>query len=309
MGVYERVADSKEMKRNKRLADKMSGVMGFDENLDKVNKKRMRRIYEFAFAFLPREKGVSYEKACYGGVSCQDTIPKECRDNHILLYFHGGGFVAGSGNATKGYTSMMAAFSRRRVIAPEYRRAPENPFPAGVDDCFSVYKEILSQYPDSEIVLLGDSAGGNLSLVTALRAIKEGLKKPACLILHSPVVDFSGSVKRTEHEIQDSIVKIGCNKPLHQIYVGKADPGNPYVSPILGEFQDFSPLYITCDYHETLNGDAHALYQKATQNHVEAVLVEMKNGYHAFGALAMSAPETRQICRETVEFMDRMLSK
>lgn len=307
MAIEVREATSREMERNKNLVGKLSKILGFDENLDKVNIKRMRRMYDLSFAFLPREKGVLYEKGKFGEVTCQITLPKVCKDNHILMYIHGGGFVAGSAASTKGYTSMLAAFSGRQVIAPEYRRAPDNPFPAGVNDCFEVYKAILEKYPESRVALLGDSAGGNLALVTALKAIDEGIKKPVCVITHSPVVDFSGNIERTGRTIQDAIVKIGCEKPMYDMYVGGADTKNPYVSPMLGDYKEFPPVYITCDYNETLNRDAHALYQKVTNAGVEATLVEVKNAYHAFGALAMSTPEMREICRETINLMEKCL--
>lgn len=307
MAIEIREAASREMKRNKKLVGKMSRILGFDENLDKVNMKRMRRMYDLSFAFLPREKGVLYKKESFGGVDCQITLPSEPKDEHILMYIHGGGFVAGSAAATKGYTSMLAAFSGRQVIAPEYRRAPDSPFPAGVNDCFEVYKAVIVKYPESRIVLLGDSAGGNLALVTALQAIDKGIKKPVCVITHSPVVDFSGSVDRTGRTIQDAIVKLGCEKPMHDMYVGGADTRNPYISPILGDYKEFPPVYITCDYNETLNRDAHALYQKVTESGGEATLVEVKNAYHAFGALAMSTPEMREICRETINLIEKCL--
>lgn len=309
MAVVARDATSKEMRKNKKLVEKISGFLGFDENLDKVNIKRMRKMYDLSFSFLPREKEVFYKKGSFGGISCQITLPKVCKDNHILMYIHGGGFVTGSAAASKGYTSMLATYSGRQVIAPEYRKAPENPFPAGVNDCFEVYKGILEEYPESRIILLGDSAGGNLALVTTLQAIDEGVKKPACVIAHSPVVDFSGIVERTGRTIKDAIVKVGCEEPMHHMYVGKADTKNPYVSPILGDYKEFPPIYITCDYNETLNRDSHALYQKVIDANVEATLVEVKNAYHAFGALAMSTPEMRQICRETIELIEKSCYK
>lgn len=309
MAMEVRDATSKEMKKNKKLVEKMATFLGFDENLGKVNIKRMRRLYDLSFSFLPRERGMIYKKQSFGGVSCQITLPKDCKDNHILMYIHGGGFVTGSAAASKGYTSMLAAFSERQVIAPEYRMAPENPFPTGVNDCFEVYKGILEEYPESRISLIGDSAGGNLVLVTALQAINKGIKKPACVITHSPVVDFSGTVERTGRTIKDAIVKVECEKPMHHMYVGNADTKNPYVSPILGDYKEFPPIYITCDYNETLNRDSHALYQKVINADVEATLVEVKNAYHAFGALAMSTPEMRQICRETIELIEKSCYK
>lgn len=306
MAIEVREAVSKEMEKNRRIVGKMSKFLGFDDSLCEKKIRGMRRMYDFSFAFLPKERHVTYKKEVYGGVECQITEPAEYKDSHILMYIHGGGFLVGSARATKAYTSMMAAYSGRKVVAPEYGLAPENPYPNGVEDCFRVYQDILKQNPDSKIILMGDSAGGNLSLVTALKAKEKNLPMPACILLYSPVVDFSGTVERKGNRvIRDAIVRSGCEVPMKRMYVGDFDAKDYRVSPILGDFEGFPSVYITCDYEESLRSDAELLYERLLEAGVESTLVEMKNSYHAFGALAMSAKETRTIARECVHLIDR----
>lgn len=304
MGTESRQAVSKEMEKSKRIIEKTARVLGFDEHMLEVNWKKTRKINNFVYGFLHKEKGVTYENIVLGGVPCMLTTPKVIKDDHIFVYIHGGAFVLGSAFVCKGYCSMLANYSGRRVIAIEYALAPEHPYPAGVNDCFAAYEAILEKYPNSKIALFGESAGGSLVLVTALKARNEKKKMPSCIVAHSPVTDFSGQVKRGTHTNIDLIVRPGCSEPLKILYVGNADPNHPYVSPICGDFTDFPPLFLSCDYNESLNEDAHEMYRRVRDMGGKAKLVEMKDSYHAFGVLALTTPEMQELTKDTIAFVE-----
>ncbi len=135
------------------------------------------------------------------------------------MYIHGGGFVSGSASSSKGYSSILAKYSGCKVIAVDYSLAPKFPFPHGFNDCFSAFCQIVKLYPEAKITLVEECAGANLCLAHGLKV--KSRNKVSCILVHSPFVDFTDSLDRTEHEIDDFTVKQGCLKPLRQIQAGE----------------------------------------------------------------------------------------
>lgn len=301
MSIQIREVTSNEMDKNIKTVKKMTSGMGFDENMEKVNWAAVRRVSNFGYRFMPKDKGVKFKKVLFGNIKCEMAIPLKQNSDNIILYIHGGGFVSGSAQSSRGYCSMLANYSGCRVIAVNYALAPEHPYPDGVNNCFDVYRVILNNY-HCKIALIGESAGANLCLVTAHKAIKAGISAPSCVIVHSPIVDFSGSLDRTQH-VNDFTVKDGFLKPLNNIYTQNTELTNFEVSPIYAEMTGFPPLSISCDYNETLFADAMALYEKAVVSNVPAYLVQMKGAFHAFATIGTGAPETMQLLKENVQFI------
>lgn len=303
MGIQVREAKSVKMKRNIRTVQQMTKGMGFDENMGNVNWSFVRVISNFGYQFMPKEKGVKYKKIRLGDTKAIVSEYGKCSNKNIIMYIHGGGFVSGSASSSKGYSSMLAKYSGYKVIAVDYSLAPEYAFPKGFDDCYNAFCEITRLYPMAKITLVGESAGANLCLALALKV--KNLGKVSCVIVHSPIVDFTGSLNRTEHTIDDFTVKEGCLKPLNQIYVAEHEADDPYISQIFGDFKDFPPTYITCDYHETLYADARALYEQCEKYGVDVELVEVKGTFHAFATIGTGTPETQQILEENIVFMNK----
>ncbi|MBP3609443.1 MAG: alpha/beta hydrolase [Lachnospiraceae bacterium] len=303
MGIQIREAKSEEMKKNIRIVQQMTKRMGFDENMDKVNWSFVRLISNFGYQFMPKEKGVTYTKVKLGKTKALVSEYGQADDTNLILYIHGGGFVSGSAASSKGYSSMLAKYSGYKVIAVDYALAPEHAFPKGFEDCYHAFCKIIRQYPKAKITLAGESAGANLCLALALKA--KSTKKISCILVHSPIIDFTGSLDRSEHEIDDFTVKEGCLKPLNDIYVKNHKAGHPYISPLFGDYNDFPPTFITCDHNETLYADAKALYKKCEQANVEAELIEVKGTFHAFATIGTGTPETEQILKETIAFIKK----
>lgn len=305
MGIQTREAKSEEMRKNIRTVQHMTKGMGFDENMGKVNWSFVRVISNFGYQFMPKEKGVKYKKVRLGDIKALVSEYDQTNDKNIIMYIHGGGFVSGSASSSKGYSSMLAKYSGCKVIAVDYRLAPEHAFPKGFDDCYNAFCEITRMYPEVKVTLVGESAGANLCLALALK-VKEK-RKISCILVHSPIVDFTGNLDREEHEIDDFTVKESCLKPLNEIYVGNNKANNPYVSPLFGDYENFPPIFITCDYNETLYADAKALYEKCDQSGVDVELIEMKGTFHAFATIGTGTPETKQILEENIAFMNKYI--
>lgn len=305
MGIQTREAKSEEMRKNIRTVQHMTKGMGFDENMGKVNWSFVRVISNFGYQFMPKEKGVKYKKIRLGNTKALVSEYGQTNDKNMIMYIHGGGFVSGSSASSKGYSSMLAKYSGCKVIAVDYRLAPEHAFPNGFDDCYNIFCEIIRMYPEAKVTLVGESAGANLCLALALKVKEMG--KLSCVLVHSPIVDFTGNLDRGEHEIDDFTVKEGCLKPLNEIYVGNNKADNPYISPLFGDYENFPPIFITCDYNETLYADAKSLYKKCEQLGVDVELIEMKGAFHAFATIGTGTPETKQILEENIAFMNKYI--
>lgn len=302
MSIEIREVTSTEMKKNIKTVKNMTNGMCFDEKMAKVNWGLVRTFSNLGYMLMPKEKGVKIKKTEFGGVEAEISTPKNLSSDDIIIYIHGGGFVSGSASSSRAYCSMLAVKAGVRVFAINYSLAPEHPFPEGFNDCYNAYSEIAKISPDSRIAVIGESAGANLALGITHKAIEKRIRKPSCVIVHSPFVDFSGSLDRTEHEIDDFTVKEGCLTALNEIYVKDKNPKNPLISPIFGDFGKFPPVFITCDYNETLFADSMALYNKCKEAGCKVKMIQMKGAFHAFAAIGTGSPETRKILEESIEF-------
>ena len=180
-------------------------------------------------------------------------------DDHgrVILYLHGGAFIGESPGA---HCAMLARICGRcgaRGFYVDYRLAPEHPYPAATDDCLAAYRHLLGQgIAPVRIVIAGDSAGGNLALVTAMRARDSGLPLPAALVLLSPVLDatFSGASMRRNDGL-DPLFRASIIGPLASAYVPEDLRGHPYVSPLAGDLSGLPPTLALVGSSEILLDD------------------------------------------------------
>lgn len=209
------------------------------------------------------------------------NIPAEKRDR-VLLNVHGGGFQADWGSVAE--TVPLASLTQTKVVAVLYRLAPENPFPAAVDDTIAVYKELLKTYKPQKIVLYGTSAGAILTSEVAVRLKQLGLPLPAALGVFSGLGDFS------VHGDSEAIFGLWglagvLNIPKGQhddAYVGKTDPRDPVLSPVYADLKGMPPtLFLTSDRDLLLSGTAN-LHRAFLKAGVDAQLIVFDGLHHAF---------------------------
>lgn len=154
----------------------------------------------------------------------------------VLLEIHGGGLIGGGGAICRTMAARAAARMGATVYAPDYRLPPLHPYPAALDDCLAVYREVLHRHAADRIVIHGGSAGGNLAAALLLRASAEGLTMPAGLILETPELDLteSGDSFQTNAVI-DVVLQRGLD-PVSRLYAAGNDLAHPYLSPLFGDF-------------------------------------------------------------------------
>jgi acetyl esterase/lipase len=226
------------------------------------------------------------------------------RRNGTLLYLHGGAWCLHLPTIYARWAATLAQATQLRVLLVDYRLAPEHPFPAGVDDCFRVYRALL----DSGVVpsvIAGDSAGGSLSLVTLQRARDEDLPLPACGVLLSPSTDLTyGSPSVRYNAVLDPMFSAAATDLLPDLYCPSCPRDDPRLSPLFGRWQGLPPLYFLAGSTEILLDDSIRAYDRALQAGVDAHIDVWTEMPHVFPLFAM-LPESRDAVRRIAAFIAR----
>ena len=237
---------------------------------------------------LPLDSDINIERELVAiGVPAEWTWTAAADHARVVLYLHGGGYVFGSISSHRHLVAEIGRASGSRTLAIDYRLAPENPFPAAVDDALASYRFLLEKgFDPRRIALVGDSAGGGL-VVSTLVAIKEaGLPQPVCGWVISPWVDMEASgetfVSRSD---TDPMVKREIIVNFAQTYLNGADPRSPFASPIHADLRGIAPLLIHVGASEVLLDDSLKLARTAGAADVSVRLEiwpEMVHIWHVF---------------------------
>jgi len=245
-----------------------------------------RAQYDRAERVFPVPADVAV-KSVQAPMAAEWLEPPAAREGAAVLYFHGGGYVIGSPRSHRHLAAAIGRAARARVLLPDYRLAPEHPFPAAVDDAVAAYRWLLDRgHAPSGIALAGDSAGGGLVVATLLALRERRLPKPAACACISPWVDltFSGGSYATK-AASDPIVTWEGVTEMARAYVGKGDARAPLVSPLFADLTGLPPLLIHVGSEEVLLDDAVVLAERARAAGVETSLEvwpEMIHVWHWF---------------------------
>ena len=222
----------------------------------------------------------------------------------VLLYLHGGGYFGCSAETHRPITVWFALHGFR-VFAPNYRLAPENPFPAAVDDAVAAYRGLLAGgHSPQRLVVAGDSAGGGLvlSLMLALRSADTPL--PAAAALFSPWTDLAATGESIRTNVRHCAMFNGADiGPSARYYLGNADPRNPLASPLYADLTGLPPLLIHVGADECLRDDSTRVAEKARAAGVAVELKVWPVVPHAWQLAVQILPEARQSLQESSEFL------
>ncbi len=203
---------------------------------------------------------------------------------YIILYCHGGGYSTGSCVYARTLTTKLATTTSMDVLSFDYRLAPEHPYPAATEDAMQVWNYLmLLGYGARDIILAGDSAGGNLVLSLMLRLKQENRLLPRGAVLMSPWTDLTSSGK--SHVAKASIDPVLNAEYLQEMitnYAPGRDLTNPLISPLFGNFEGFPPVYIQVGSNEILLDDSNMLYKKLLKANVSVKLDLFKGMWHVF---------------------------
>lgn len=190
------------------------------------------------------------------GVPCDWLVADGASPDRVLLYLHGGGFVIPQTPNHLLMGAYLAAKAGMQVLMVDYRVAPRHPFPAALDDCVTAYRWLLQQgYAANNIVIAGDSAGGNLTLTTLMKLRDCGAPMPSAAACLSPSGDLTAREDKAA-AVQDLLLHPKARKFYRESYVGNNDPQNPLISPLYGHWHGLPPLLIHVGEDEVLKDDA-----------------------------------------------------
>jgi monoterpene epsilon-lactone hydrolase len=238
------------------------------------------------------------------GVPVFVITPEGAPDNAdapVYLDIHGGGFTIGSGDTCRAMAKGTAGQVRMKVYAVDYRMPPDHPYPAAVDDCVAVYRELLKSHAPERIVVGGGSAGGNLAAATMLRARDEGLPLPAALVLMTPEADLTESGDSFETNLGlDNVLTARLTSSI-ALYAGGHDLTDPYLSPLFGDFTlGYPPTFLQTGTRDLFLSNTVLMHRKLRAAGIDAEL-------HVWEAMPhggfFDAPEDAEIAQEIRHFI------
>jgi acetyl esterase/lipase len=243
--------------------------------------------------------------------SQEATLPAEwssspgCVMDRVILFYHGGGFILGSTSTHRHMVSELGKLARCRTLAPDYRLAPEHPFPAALDDCFAAYRHLLGKgFSPANIAIAGDSAGGGLTMATLLRIKDAKLPLPACAICVSPWVDLTitgaSVIDRAE---ADPFVEVRDLRMMADHYLGASDPAQPSASPLYGNLEELPPLLLQVGSDEVLLDDAVRLARSAGAAGVQTQLQIWPGMIHVWHLFYQELPQGRAALQSAADFI------
>jgi len=285
----------------KRLSRRALQLM---DNLELLRKEKDRILSK-----VPVPKGVQVLPFLMGNLASATFMPPASRYlNKVVLYLHGGGYVTGSYHSHSGLIGKLALQLGMPVVAVNYRLAPENPYPAALDDAIAAYKWLIEKerYRPQDIIIAGDSAGGGLALATLLK-IRDTpkLESPLAAIVLSPWTDLSveGESARTEPE-RDPLLTVPYAKKWGKWYAGDKGVEHPYVSPANADLHDLPPILIHVGTEEILLSDSVNFSMKAVYTNTEVQLEIFDDMPHVFHFFWQYLPEAREAMQKIVAFVD-----
>jgi acetyl esterase/lipase len=233
-------------------------------------------------------------------------IPDDVPDA-MILYLHGGGYYFCSPRSHRAITFGLTVRARARSFSLEYRLAPEHRFPVALDDAVAAYRRLLQDgvRPES-LVIAGDSAGGGLALATLLALRDAGGPMPAGTVLISPWTDLACTgASITANDGRDPMFHGAVLARVARLYLGDADPFNPYASPYYGRFDGLPPLCIQVADTEVLFDDSLRVAEKARAAGVRVELETFSKVPHVFQMFAPFVPEANRALDHAADFVRR----
>jgi monoterpene epsilon-lactone hydrolase len=284
-----------------RLALKSQGNKPIDLNRVRANTakppRRALRIPEgISISEVAGDHGLRYDLI-------DQATPRTKAPETVILYLHGGGYFFGSPRTHRQAIIGVSRACGAPAYGLFYRLAPEHPFPAAVEDAAKAYDWVRARHPGARILLAGDSAGGGLSIVTALGARDAGLPMPVGLICYSPWTDLAvtgGSVDTNAKScamFTPNGVKRGAG-----LYLGGTDPREPKASPLYADLTGLPPLLLFASRHEILLDDTLRFADKAKRQGVDVELILRDRMPHVWPIFVHLLPEAREAMRDVARF-------
>jgi acetyl esterase/lipase len=257
---------------------------------------RRRADLEDSARFLPMPRPIEVRRAVVGDFAAEWLLPPSPRERRAVLYLHGGAFTMGSCATHRALAARIAQAAGTAALVPEFRLAPEHPFPAAIEDCTAAWRWLIANgTPHDGIVIAGDSSGGGLAISLAIALRDASLPLPAAIVCLSPWVDLelTGESLTTRADV-DPLCTVAESALHASCYLGTRDPRTPLASPIHADLHGLPPILIHVGDREILLSDAVRLADRARAAGVSVELEVRDDLWHVWHLLAAYLPEGRQ---------------
>lgn len=288
---------------HEQLVAMMSGGLALGE----LSLDEQRAMMEASADLFPPEADVLATPTEAGGVPADWVSVSTSAPDCVVLYLHGGAYVMGSRNTHRGLAGRIARAARARVLLPDYRLAPEHPFPAALEDATSCWRWLLSEgHAPERMAIAGDSAGGGLTLATLLALKAAGDPLPACAVGLSPWVDLEGTGPSAEPgAVDDPMLTPEGLRTSGRDYAA-ADLRHPFAAPLHGDLAGLPPLLLQAGTREVLLSDSTRFAEKARAAGVDVTL-EVEDGLIHVWQMFPDLPESQDAVGRIGAFIERHL--
>lgn len=285
----------------KNFRDSLVLAKRFDSKINRITFDRLSLITKFP-------KNVKKEEIIYAGIEAAWITPLHFNQNTVLLYLPGGAYCFGSFTSHKALIARIARAAHCKAIGINYAKAPEKPFPKGIEDCIDVYKQLIAD-GYKNIIIGGDSAGGGLALAVTLEILNQKLPLPSSLVLIGPWTDLtmSGSTIVSNASI-DPMLPANLLGFFAEKYYADNDPTNPLISPLFADFKGFPPTIIHVGTNEILLEDSIRVAQKMELANVTVELDIWNNMMHVWHYLGGIIPEANQAINKIGNFIKKNIN-
>ena len=253
-------------------------------------------------------EGIEIKSQLIKGIKSEWLIPVWADQNKVILYVHGGGYVSGSCNDHRGFVAKFAKITGVSNLLYEYRLAPENPFPAALDDSVKIYQWLLfSGFKAENILVAGESAGGGLCLALLLALKDRAISLPVAVVAISPWTDLTCSSESYQTQNKVSLAPLNSWTVFSHHYVGSYRADLPHISPLNGDLKGLPPIFINSGVDDELYEDGEKFYLKAREAGVDITFKAGIGMVHCYPLLAPMFKEATEAMEQIVDFVHRHL--
>ena len=279
-------------KMNQNLMNLIKRVHGL---VEKPDIEKYRQSQDYIGAILSSARDIVYKEVNIEGMYGEWVgVSRAHMKKYVILHCHGGGYSTGSCLYARTLTSKLAASTSMDVLCFNYRLAPEPPYPAAPEDAMKAWNYLmLLGYGARDVILTGDSAGGNLALSLMLRLKQEGRLLPRGLVLMSPWTDLTSSGESFLEKAElDPVLTNAYIDSMIKAYAPGEELTDPRISPLFGDFTGFPPVYIQVGENEILLSDSARLHQAFVEANVPVRMDIFPGMWHVFQMSPMKAART-----------------
>lgn len=236
------------------------------------------------------------------------SLKENPNQDHVILQLHGGGYMGAVRNAYYVFAGLYNEVSRGcNVLTPDYRVAPEHPYPAALEDAVASYQWLLDKgYYGEQIIVAGDSAGGGLAMALCMYLKDHKMPMPGGIVAMSPWTDLTASGESYETNYEKDPLFGNTRESLIYVndYAGDHDKMDCYISPLFGDFRGFPPMLIQVGSLEMLLSDSVSVAAKAREQGIRVRLSIYEGMFHVFQMAYLNIPESKKAWAEVGKFID-----